>query len=507
MVTKASTDGVPFVHRFKTTDHCYVYDVNTARIVRVSPPVWDLLEHWGTLPQPQILARHRGTYDAETLHRAVTELSAARTHKGLFLPKHPRVARLLSDAELQRRLDNSRAMLTLMVTKRCNMRCEYCSFADDIAEGRETPDMPWEIARLALHDFVAHSTESRPRYISFFGGEPLVNFRLIKRVVSYVDALRDADHVEYSITTNGLLLKGYRADFLAAHGFRVTVSLDGPRHIHDRYRLTPSGKGTWNTVVANVTSFLERHPEYQESADLSYNCVLAHPIHLAELQDFFANNELIHRNTKLNLVWEGLSPKRSENLSEEDMRLTGFHDVRGQFLRNLREGNVAADPRSPEFKVQRELFERPLLTLHKRRHPPPESPTLPDVVCPLTICVPGCRRCFVSTEGNYYPCERVTPNPWLQIGSVTNGIAFTSVRRLMDDWLESTKHDCASCWCVRTCSVGCFATLDETPLIVEAKKAACAEARQRQHAALVAYCSVLEQNPHALDYMAQIQVG
>ena len=154
--------------------------------------------------------------------------------------------------------------LVLNVTNQCNLACTYCyEFgADKIATQTGKPKyMTPETARAAV-DFLLESAKGREAvHVTFFGGETLMNFKLLRDVVAYADAqaAQSGRRVTYSLTTNATLLTDPIIDFLAEHAVGVTVSIDGPEELQDARRVYKSGKGSYAVIVPRLKALIERH--------------------------------------------------------------------------------------------------------------------------------------------------------------------------------------------------------------------------------------------------------
>jgi uncharacterized protein len=123
-------------------------------------------------------------------------------------------------------------------------------------------------------------------------------------------------------------------------------------------------------------------------------------------------------------------------------------------------------------------------------------------------CLPGMRRVFVSVDGDYYPCERVVESPNNIIGNVSQGVNAEKVMALLDRWNRANLQTCGHCWCLPTCGVGCLASAwNDGTMDPSVKARACARHRQEIHRLLVEYCGILEENPRAFDFAAQIHVS
>ena len=145
--------------------------------------------------------------------------------------------------------------LTLILTTRCNLSCDYC-----YQRVREPRTMAWPVARAGAD--LALSLPGSGTELTFYGGEPLLEFELMRRVVDHTEDARDpSEKVKYWVVTNGTLITDEIADFLAGHDFKVILSFDGVREAQDH-----RGEGTFETLDGVLDSLRERHPRYFKRA-------------------------------------------------------------------------------------------------------------------------------------------------------------------------------------------------------------------------------------------------
>ena len=181
-------DSAPFIHKFQTSQQKYVYDVNTRRIIRVSSVVWQVIDHYGLLPEEAIIENCSSTYSRQELSSALAQIAVARKKQGLFLSFRPRSVLPAKRDMVAERLDRKREQLILDVTEDCNFRCSYCVYGGGYEHQRRhsSRTMDWDVAGPAIDDFMDHSRLSESRVISFYGGEPLLNLHLSLRSVAYL---------------------------------------------------------------------------------------------------------------------------------------------------------------------------------------------------------------------------------------------------------------------------------------------------------------------------------
>jgi uncharacterized protein len=147
--------------------------------------------------------------------------------------------------------------LCLNVAHACNLRCEYCFASKSTTDGEL---MSFETGKTALDFLIANSRNRSNLEVDFFGGEPLLNWDVVKRLVAYARSLEAAHgkNFRFTLTTNGVLLDDEVLDFCNREFENVVLSLDGRKEVHDRFRKTPGGGGSFDTVVPKFQRFVER---------------------------------------------------------------------------------------------------------------------------------------------------------------------------------------------------------------------------------------------------------
>ena len=155
--------------------------------------------------------------------------------------------------------------LALIMATSCNLRCRYC-YADAGSYHRPQRLMDVATAKCAVDFLLRNSHRAKDVAISFFGGEPLLDYRCIEEVVPYAcDRFeRTGQSCSFSVTTNGTLLTPERVAFFEKHGFAYIVSLDGPADVNDRNRIFPDGSGSYQQVIARLTQLEEKFPGFRE---------------------------------------------------------------------------------------------------------------------------------------------------------------------------------------------------------------------------------------------------
>lgn len=361
-----------------------------------------------------------------------------------------------SGAELDRPLPPEPAgprAIVLSVTRRCNLACSYCYVRRRPPGGRMSVETA--LGSLKLLDWTG------PVRVSFFGGEPLLEWDLACRVAEEAEKLARASgvSVRLSMTTNGTLLTRERAAMLARHGFSLIVSLDGPREIHDAERRTTDGAGSFRAALRGL--------EAAASEGLSRRATLraTFPLDRPRLvRRFEFLNELVERGLANGVSIEPAWPGREDALilsREAVRRLRSEYEAAAiAFAERLKAGRPAHF-HHVEKPLERVLLRRPALT-----------------ECGAAFGYVG-----VSPEGLIYACHKQQGRP---VGSASFGF----IERERAEWRDNrwyARRGCPRCWARNACGGGCRAeAVEHTGDIARPWPVECALKRMQVRAAFLA---------------------
>jgi len=525
----------PFVHLFRTDNGLYAYDVNTIKIVRLSEVVFELLQD-SERGDEEIALSLGGHHSAEEVAVARQELDLLCRRDEMFSSRRPSsIATPFSKKRILSQLRDGCRHLILNVSEECNLRCEYCYYTTGAPGERQHRKrfMTWEIARRSIEFFIAHSGGTWEAYtdyqrlppgqsagtgngiggppcIGFYGGEPLLNWPVVKKSAEYIRGLSNGADYMMNMTTNGTLLNPRIADFLVANDVILSVSIDGPKWCHDRYRHFPDGKGSFDQICSNLTYIRRKHPAYY-GRNLSLLAVVAPPVDYRDLFDFFLHFDLAPRG-RVRLVPVSTVPGSSfvRELKNDDA-VNGTRELWREYGESAIAGELSLDDASLDVqKRQKLLLLRGMFDGHIRdaymrtKYTCENQSVLPDRLSQnFGMCLPGAERLFVTTQGSLLPCERVPSCASdFVIGNIDTGFDIAAVMNLCERSASVIEDECVNCWNVRTCSIPCFSVVNADGIISrEAKSACCEKARQQMHDSMVSMCSILEKNARAFDYM------
>jgi uncharacterized protein len=320
--------------------------------------------------------------------------------------------------------------LVLNVNTGCNLSCTYC-YKEDLAKPAAGRKMDFDTAARSV-DLLLRAGAARERInIVFFGGEPLTNLALIKDVVAYAEAAtgRTGQSVDFSLTTNATLLTQSTIDYLDAHRFGISVSIDGPKVIHDRHRKSVGGSGTYNVVARKVRLLLERYRSRPVGARVT-------------LGGGTTEVEAIHAHLRGEIGFHevGYAPvtaaaEASHALS--DAELAEVHRAFERLGENYRKAALLGENNG--FSNMHQL----MTDLHQGRRK-----SLP--------CGAGVGLLAVDGEGELNLCHRFTGSSLPTFGNVTTGIDGPRLGEFINKAIEREGTHCETCRIRNLCAGGCY---------------------------------------------------
>jgi uncharacterized protein len=299
-----------------------------------------------------------------------------------------------------------------------------------------------------------------------------------------------SDKYKFNLTTNGTIFDEEIIDFFARHHFQVVVSLDGPRSITDRYRLSRDRKSTFDKIMRGL-EFI-KHYNYQFfSKNISINSVLTPPFELEKIADFFITNETVKDIQRQGRVRTGLVGTSDTTflddfcLKEEMNRYSHIFDGLVENLKKL----ILAD-RLDEITIEKSTIMDTLYNLARR-----QVKELYECIPPMGACYIGLRRLFVTIDGDFNICERIQFDH--NIGSIHTGFNFENMAALYRQFDEIMK-DCKDCWAMHHCERCWAAFKDIANFDQNAKETFCRDRKEVILIAFKAYVELLQKNPDSL---------
>lgn len=511
----------PLHIKFRTGEKTYFYDVSTGSIIEVNDVEYSVLDDFHRIPLQEIVDRNV-SFTPEKIRKTYADMEAQQKTNHFLIDHEPAKAEEVGEVVFQKKrhtltefLKTHSSMMILGITERCNLRCEYCCYSGQF-EGWRTHgsgSISFETAQKAIHDHLCTKQPDNLCAISFYGGEPLLEFDLLKDSVLYAEreALKFNKKPTFTITTNGTLLNDEIMQFLVEHEFLVMISLDGPKEVHDRYRVYTGNdhrKGSFDTVMKNIDRFKELAPDYRKRG---LSMTLAPPILWNETEALITKYFPYFPMTRVSLVnmdgrkdrpdrrnCSDLCDCRKGEPATIELEMSNSDDQILQrefakYQKALYEHSV--EELLPIMPLHSMLFSPALRSIHERLV---TSRPLPHTF--IVPCLPGFSRRFCDINGNYYPCERVENSKRFLLGNVDIGYDAESASRLMR-WFNET-GDCANCVSVKTCNL-CYAAIhgsdSELPLVRSRLESSCHRVNEATPPLLHKYVEIVERNPQAFD--------
>ncbi|MCG8549838.1 MAG: radical SAM protein [Desulfobacterales bacterium] len=319
--------------------------------------------------------------------------------------------------------------LVLHVTRACNLMCRYCYHDDGNGTHFSSASMDRAVARQAV-DFLFDNSGNLPALVLvFFGGEPLLNPKLISETIAYADkkAAGSGKKISYAMTTNGTILTDKVIAFIREHRIGMTVSIDGTRAAHDRFRRFPDGSPSYDVILPGVKRLLDTGTAKPVVARVTLAKAVG-DIHqsLAHLLD-------------LGFAEAGFSPVTTSeegfmlDKGQMDVLLDQFQTLSDLFV------EMALENRFLGFTNLVDL----LVNLHEGevRHYP---------------CGAGMGMFSVDPQGGLFLCQRLTHDQAAHMGDVFNGFNRTKLAGFRKDAGLSNKKPCQGCWAASICAGGCY---------------------------------------------------
>jgi uncharacterized protein len=320
--------------------------------------------------------------------------------------------------------------LVLNVNTGCNLSCTYC-YKEDLAKPKDGRKMDFATAARSV-DLLLEAGAARERLnIVFFGGEPLTNVALIKQVVAYAEdaAARSSKAMDFSMTTNATLLSEALIDYLDEHRFGISVSIDGPKVIHDRHRRSVGGRGTYDTVSRKVRLLLDRYRSRPVGARVTLGGGNT------EVEEIHA-----HLRGEIGFHEVGYAPVTAAAEAGHALSEAELAEVHRAFER------LGEDYRRAALRGENNGFSNmhQLMTdLHEGRRK-----SLP--------CGAGVGLLAVDAGGDLNLCHRFTGSELPTFGNVATGIDAARLGAFVDKAIDREGTHCETCRIRNLCAGGCY---------------------------------------------------
>ena len=320
--------------------------------------------------------------------------------------------------------------LCLHVAHTCNLNCAYCFAAQGKYHG-ERALMSFETGKRALDFLVENSGNRKNLEVDFFGGEPLMNFDVVKRLVAYARSIEKEKNknFRFTLTTNGVLLDDEVTEFANRECHNVVLSLDGRKSVHDRLRKTVNGQGSYDVIVPKFQEFVKKRGDngyYVRGTFTKNNIDFTEDIfHMADLGF-----------TELSMEPVVCAPDEPYALTEADLPILfeQYEILAKEMLKRKKEG-------------------RPFTFYHYML----DLEGGPCIYKRISGCGSGTEYLAVTPWGELYPCHQFVGDPKYSMGNIYDGIQNTALQQEFKLCNAYARPDCKDCWAKLYCSGGCAA--------------------------------------------------
>lgn len=413
------------VHQYKNNGYDIVLDVNSGAIHVVDDVTYDVIALYEGHTREEIVNSLRERYPETEVEEALDEVQMLVDNEELFtkdtyenyimdFKKRPTVVKALC----------------LHIAHDCNLACQYCFAEEGEYHGRRAL-MSFEVGKKALDFLIANSGNRRNLEVDFFGGEPLMNWQVVKDLVAYgreQEKLHDKKF-RFTLTTNGVLLNDEVMEFCNREMGNVVLSIDGRKEVHDKMRPFRKGAGSYDLIVPKFRQFAEsRHQDkyYVRGTFTHYNLDFSEDVlHLADLGFKQISVEPV--------VAE---PKEPYAIREEDLPKL-FEEYDKLAVEMIRRHKSGEDFNFFHFMIDLEGG--------------------PCVAKRLSGCGSGTEYLAVTPWGDFYPCHQFVGNEKFLLGNVDEGILNTDIRDEFKCCNVYAKEKCRKCFARFYCSGGCAA--------------------------------------------------
>ena len=377
--------------------------------------------------------------------------------------------------EYKRKSEHEIPTLVLELTRRCNLNCAYCAVSGAAYHQQAMPpDMSAQTVFRSIDFFEAHNRDCRTADVSFYGGEALLRFDLIRQAVDYAQKRIREKPLMFDISTNGLLLSDTVCAWLVDHpNVMVTCTVNGP--FHNAYRKTRTGEASLNPILNNLSNLRAKYPiVWEHQVKLLANVERERDIFT--LLDFYQAYFDRPPGMVTTIDWDS-DVSKSKISGETDSFILPLQV-------DFTKGGIVRD-----------FFESTIIPLHER------SVDLTATCALISSCFPCEVKLLVQTDGSLSYCEKFCNRT--NIGALQDGLDFQKLQRIYDSARLLYQNQCRTCWAQRLCQV-CLATVttQSGEISEEIPARLCAASRRDIEQNLILYCKLAEEAPQRLQHLA-----
>lgn len=412
------------IHQYKLNGYNIVVDVYSGAIHVVDDVCYDIIQEYESKSKEEIVALITEKYkitEGEVME-CLDDIETLKENKQLFTED------VYRELKSKLRANSVVKALCLHVAHTCNLACEYC-FAKQGTYHGEDAVMSLEVGKRAIDFLIEQSGDRYNLEVDFFGGEPLVNWEVVKGIVNYARSIEKEHNknFRFTLTTNGVLIDDEVIDFTNKNMHNVVLSLDGRKETNDRFRVNINGKGSYDTIVPKFKELVSKRGDksyYIRGTYTHFNTDFVKDIvHMADLGFKELSMEPV--------VAEPDSPSA---LTEADL---------------------------PKIYEQYELLAKEMLKRQKEGNPftfyhyTINLEAGPCIYKRIAGCGSGTEYMAVTPTGDLYPCHQFVNDKEMCLGNIFTGIDREDIRSEFGATNIYSREDCQDCWAKLYCAGGC----------------------------------------------------
>ena len=416
------------VHQYKLNGYNIVLDTASGSVHAVDEVAYDIIEMYKTNSPEEIVVAITKKYSDVTrddVLECIDDIKSLEDAGKLY--SKDKYEELACNYK-----NNSKVIkaLCLHVAHTCNLNCSYCFASQGKYQG-DRAVMSFEVGKRAFDFLIENSGTRRNLEVDFFGGEPLMNWDVVKQLVAYARSIEKQHNknFRFTLTTNGLLIDDEVIDFLNKEMSNVVLSLDGRREVHDLFRKDYAGNGSYDKIVPKFKRLVDARggKDYYVRGTFTHNNV-----------DF--TNDILHMAdlgfTELSMEPVVCAPSDPCALTEEDMPkiFEQYEILAKEMLKRKKEG-------------------RPFTFYHYML----DLKNGPCIYKRITGCGSGTEYMAVTPWGELFPCHQFVGDPKYSLGNIYDGITNTAIQDEFRSCNAYARPECADCWARLYCSGGCAA--------------------------------------------------
>lgn len=412
------------IHKFSLFGTNIVMDVNSGAVHIFDDVAYEVLEHYENNSHERIVELLSPKYSSEEIDEAIKEINSLKAEGMLYSEDvYEETIALWHQKPVVK-------ALCLHICHDCNLRCKYC-FASTGDFGGQRTMMSAEVGKKAIDFIIRESGSRRNLEVDLFGGEPLMNFEVVKEIVDYAKS-REKEfnkNFRFTLTTNAILLNEDIKNYLNENMQNVVLSIDGRREVNDKMRYRVDGTGCYDDIMPKIKDMAQSRG-----------------------QD--------------NYYVRGTFTRENLDFSEDVLHLAdqGFKQISVEPV--VAAKDIGYDLREEDLPVLYEEYEKLAYELVKRKkegkgfnffHFMIDLSQGPCIAKRLRGCGSGHEYVAVTPEGDIYPCHQFVGNTEFKMGNVMEGKLNTDIQEHFKGSNVYTKEECSKCWAKFYCSGGCAA--------------------------------------------------